>query len=102
MKEASQPSVTRTVAISRLFLSASSLQATGRFLRRQLWVWPIIAAVLFGAAGWWVNRSLENALREQRSAELNAMVEASVTSLRVWMSEQRINVQLFAEDEHLR
>ncbi len=82
--------------------SASSLQATGRFLRRQVWAWPIIAAVLCGGAGWWVYHSVENAMRDQRATDLNVMVDASVTALRVWMGEQGINVQLFADDEQLR
>ena len=88
--------------ISRWLGRSSSLQATGRFLRRQLWAWPIIAAVLLGGAGWWVNHSIEDAMRRQRAADLNAMVDASVTALRTWTGEQRINVQLFAEDEQLR
>ena len=88
--------------VSRLFASSSRLQATGRFLRQQLWAWPVIAAVVFGGAGWWVNRSVDNAMREQRSTDLNVMVDASVAALRTWMGEQRINVQLFAEDEELR
>ena len=89
-------------AVSRWFGTSTSLQATGRFLRRQLWAWPIIAAVLFGGAGWWVNHSMEDAMRQQRATDLNTMVDASVTALRTWMGEQRINVQLFAEDEQLR
>ncbi len=89
-------------AISRIFSGASRIQATGRFLRRQLWAWPIIAAVVLGGAGWWVNHSLEDAMRRQRVADLDAMVDASVTALRTWIGEQRINVQLIAEDEQLR
>jgi serine/threonine protein kinase len=88
--------------VSRLFDSASRLKATGRFLRRQLWAWPIVAAVLFGGAGWWVHHSVENAMREQRATDLNVMVDASVSALRVWMGEQRVNAQLFADDEQLR
>jgi hypothetical protein len=89
-------------AVWRFLGGTSTVQATGRFLRRQLWAWPIIAAVVFGGIGWWVHRSVENALRAQRAADLNAMVDASVTSVRVWMGEQRINVELFAADELLR
>jgi hypothetical protein len=89
-------------AVSRWFGGASRIQATGRFLRRQLWAWPIIAAILLGGAGWWVNRSVEHAMAEQRATDLNAMVDASTTALRTWMGEQRVNVQLFAEDEALR
>src|SRR5262245_54389725 len=88
--------------VSWIFASSGSLQATSRFLRRQLWAWPVIAAVLLGGAGWWVYHSVENAMREQRAVDLNATVDASATALRVWMGEQRINVQLFAEDPRVR
>lgn len=87
---------------SRLLVSASKLQATAKFLRRQLWVWPIIAAVLFGGAGWWVFHSVENAMRDERSTDLNVMVETSVAALHVWMDDQRDNAQLLADDGELR
>ena len=35
-------------------------------LRKQLWIWPIIAAILLGACGWWVSQSVENAMRQRR------------------------------------
>ena len=38
----------------------------------------------------------------QRANDLNAMVDASVTALCAWMGEQKINVQLVADDERLR
>jgi hypothetical protein len=78
------------------------MQATARFLRRQLWAWPIIAAVLLGGIGWWVDHCVEHSLREQRATDLNVMVDASVNALRVWMGEQKVNVELVAEDEQLR
>ncbi len=74
-----------TGRFSRLAGGSSAVRATGRFLRRQLWAWPILAAVVFGGAGWWVHGAVEEALRRQRANELNTMVDASVTSLRVWM-----------------
>lgn len=89
-------------AVSRLFGSSTRIQATGRFLRQQVWAWPIIAAILFGGTGWYVNRLVEDAMREQRATDLNAMVDASVSALRVWMGEQRINVELFANDDKLQ
>jgi len=91
-----------TGKFSRLIGGSATIHATGRFLRRQLWAWPIIAAILFGGVGWWVNQSVENAMRRQRAEELNTILEASVTSLRVWTGEQKINVQLFTQDEQIR
>lgn len=89
-------------AVSRWFGSSTGIKATGKFLRRQLWAWPIIAAVVVATAYWWVSRSIENAMLQQRANDLNSMVDASVTALRTWMHEQQINVQLTAEDEGLR
>ncbi len=63
--------------------------------------WPIIAAILLGGAGWWVYHTVEHAMREQRVTDLNVMVDSSVNALHVWMGEQRINAELFAEDEKL-
>src|SRR5438094_264157 len=89
-------------AVSRLVGGISTMQATGRFLRRQLWAWPIIAALLFGAAGWWVYEAVEGVMREQRITDLNTVVSASADAVRVWMGEQRVNVQLIAADEQLQ
>ena len=89
-------------AVSRWFGSSTGIKATSKFLRRQLWAWPIIAAAVVVAAYWGVSRSIENAMLQQRANDLNSMVDASVTALRTWMHEQQINVQLTAEDERLR
>ncbi len=86
----------RALGGSPMFLAA------GRFLHQQLWAWPVISIILFGGTGLWVNQSIENALREQRIADLTAMVDASVSALEIWMDEQRINAQLFAADDRLR
>src|SRR5437870_4932086 len=80
---------------------SGSLSATRTALQRRLWLWPIIVALVLGGAGWTVHGSVEEAMRQQRLTDLNTILEASVTALRVWMGEQRINVQLFAEDEQL-
>ena len=70
-------------------------------LRKQLWIWPIIAAVLLGACGWLVSQSVENAMRQRRVSELTTILDADVAALRVWMSEQIVDAQLIASDEQL-
>lgn len=91
-----------SVVAARLFGSMSTIQSTGRFLRRQLWAWPIIAAVLFGGAGFWVHQSVESQMRQQRATDLNVIVNASATALRAWVDEQKVSAQLIADDEQLR
>ncbi len=91
-----------TGRFSRVFVSSSAVAATGRFLRRQLWAWPVIAAVLFGGAGLWVHRSVERAMQRQRIDTLTTIIDADVTALQTWMADQRHAAELIASDEQLR
>jgi serine/threonine protein kinase len=68
--------------------SSAALDATAKFLRRQLWAWPVIAAVVIGVAGWWVNSSVETALREQRAATMTTILKADVEALRGWVKRE--------------
>jgi serine/threonine protein kinase len=68
--------------------SSAALDATGKFLRRQLWAWPVIAAAVIGGAGWWVNTSIESALREQRAATMTTILKADVEALRTWVGRE--------------
>lgn len=86
---------------SRLSGSAA-LRATGTFLRRRVWAWPLIAALFLGVAGWLVKRSVEDALQQQRVEELNTILDADLAALHVWMDHQRATAELFAQDEQLR
>jgi hypothetical protein len=69
--------------------------------RKQLWVWPILAALLLGVIGRWISRSVESAMREKRVAELTTVLNADVAALRVWMTEQAIDAEFIAADERL-
>ncbi len=81
----SSPSLSR---FSRFGRHSRSLTVTGTFLRRQLWVWPLIAAVLLALLSWWVMGAVEGVMRRQVAAELTAIRDADVTALRVWMRQQ--------------
>jgi hypothetical protein len=99
---ASRAAIGRTTSrISRLIGRSVTLKNTGRFLRQQLWAWPIIAAVLLGLAGWWVNRAVENSMREQRISELTTILDADVAALRAWIGDQSSTADLMARDEKI-
>ena len=91
-----------TLRSTSVFGSISRLQATGRFLRRHLWAWPVIAAFVFGVAGWSVQRAVDGAMREQRAAELTTILNADVKALRVWMTDQGRNAEFLSDDDRLR
>jgi hypothetical protein len=65
-----------------------SLGATRSALRRQLWMWPVLAALLLGGVGWLVHRSVEDAMRERLAGELTTILNADVEALRLWTKDQ--------------
>jgi len=81
--------------------SRASLAATGKFFRRQLWVWPIIAACIIGVVGWTVITAVESALRERRISDMQTILAADVSALNEWMGHQKLTAELVAETEGL-
>src|SRR5947209_3434376 len=87
---------------TRRFASTTTVKAAGKFFRRQLWAWPLVAAVILGGAGLLVHRSVERAMRQQREAELTTIRDADVEALRIWMVEQGRNAEQLSDDDRLR
>lgn len=99
---ASRSAIGRTTSrFSRIFGRSVTLQSTGKFLRRQLWAWPLLAGIMLLAAGWWVERAVSQAMRQQRIGELTTILNADVAALRAWMNEQANTTDLLARDEQL-
>jgi hypothetical protein len=73
-----------------------SLGATRSVLRRQLWIWPAIAAVLLAGVGWLVHRSVENAMRKNLAGGLTTILNADVEALRLWTKDQTAIAQALA------
>src|SRR5262249_15306801 len=76
--------------------------ATRVFPRRQVWAWPILAAVVLAAVGWWVHRSVEQAMREKLAGDLTTILNADVEALRVWTKDQQAIAQSLARLPALR
>lgn len=88
-------------SLSRMLGGSATLASTGRWLSQQLWIWPIIAAVLMGSVGWYVHSSVEDAMREQRIEDLTTQVETAVAAVKIWIHNQSIAAELVARDEQI-
>jgi serine/threonine protein kinase len=79
-----------------------SIASSSLFLRKQIWIWPILAALLLAIVGFWMSRSVEDAMRLRRESELTTILDADVAALRIWRTEQVKDAELIASDEQIR
>ena len=74
---------------------------TGR-LKQLFWVLPLLLAGLVAGMGWWGNCRLRETIQNELKAQLATTLNANVTALGIWATNQsRLAVSL-AEDAHLQ
>lgn len=94
----SSASRTRTSAIatSRVQSALRTAAQTGTFLRKQIWLRPILAALLLAAIAFPLRNVLEARLRTALASELQAILEADVAALHYWMKSQETSAATLA------
>ncbi|HEV3007057.1 MAG TPA: serine/threonine protein kinase [Pirellulales bacterium] len=73
-----------------------SFAAASVFLQRQLWIWPLLAAVVLGVIGYALRARVEGTMRDMMAGQLQAILGADVAALEVWLESQRSNVRTAA------
>lgn len=78
------------------------LGRTQRFFRHRIWLWPVLASVGLGLLGWFVHASVERALKAKMAAELQTILNADVSALKIWFKAQEATVVTLASDARVR
>jgi hypothetical protein len=60
---------------------------TGR-LRQPIWIVPLAIAGLVALFGWWGNARLRQTIEQQLKADLGVTLDANVTALEIWTTNQ--------------
>jgi hypothetical protein len=68
-----------------------SFALTALFLQQQLWIWPLVAAVLLIVIGYWVRGKVDQAIHVKLGAELETLLKADVAGLEIWLESQKSN-----------
>lgn len=79
-----------------------SLIHTRLFLRRQLWVWPVLALVVLSTIGLFVRHAVESTMRANLQSELQTLLCVQVGMLENWYSTQESNARSLANDPDIR
>lgn len=83
-------------------LATRAASRTGWFLRRQLWVWPLLAAAVLAFVGLWVRAHLENTIRGEITNNLVNIRDANAEALRAWAKSMKSQAELLAGQEQTR
>jgi hypothetical protein len=76
---------------------STSVGTVRLMLRRQMWIWPVIAAIALGILGAFTNHAIESALHKQLANSVQTILNADVESLRIWIKEQQVDAELIVD-----
>jgi serine/threonine protein kinase len=79
-----------------------SISRTGLFLKKQLWIWPIVAVVLLAVIGYGIKSAIERTMRASLESELQTLLSIERSMLETWLKIQEANSQSLANDQQVR
>jgi serine/threonine protein kinase len=79
-----------------------SISRTGVFLKRQIWIWPIIAVVLLSVIGLFVRQAIERTMRNGLESQLQTVVDLEAAMLKTWYRVQKSNAESLANNIDIR
>jgi hypothetical protein len=85
-----------TLNSSSSYRAASSLSL---FLKKQLWIWPLIAGALLFAVGYWLRSAVDRSLKENVADELQVLLNADVAALSQWFGTQEATAKAAVRDD---
>jgi eukaryotic-like serine/threonine-protein kinase len=75
---------------------------TGLILKKQLWIWPIIAVVLLAIIGYGIRSAIERTMKASLQSELQTLLDIERSMLETWLKIQESNAQSLANDQQVR
>ncbi|WP_068137614.1 serine/threonine protein kinase [Roseimaritima ulvae] len=81
---------------------SKTVTRTGVFLKRQLWIWPIVAVLLLSTIGYFVRGAIESTIKGNVSAGLQTLLTLETEMLRNWFEVQEATVETLANDAAVR
>lgn len=79
-----------------------TVSRTKLFLRKQIWIWPIIAVVLLSAIGFAVRSAIESTMRDNLRSQLTTVLNLEVAMLETWFQVQKSTVESSANSLAVR
>lgn len=71
-------------------------------LAKNLWVWPVVGAVIISLVGIWVRDRVDETTRAELATRLQTLLNANVAALRLWLAERKADAKSFSADVRVR
>lgn len=98
-RTAGQPQAHLTFGAS---LTGRSLARTRLLLKKQLWIWPIIAVILLASIGYGIRVAIERTMQRSLVSELETLLHVERSMLETWLGVQEANAASLANDQQVR
>jgi eukaryotic-like serine/threonine-protein kinase len=79
-----------------------TITRTGLLLKKQLWIWPIIAVVLLAAIGLAIRIAIERTMKASLSSQLQTLLAVEKSMVETWLKVQAANAESLANDQQIR
>lgn len=79
-----------------------TISRTGLLLKKQLWVFPLLAIVVFFVMHWFVRTAIESTMKANVSSQLEALLKTEAAMLETWLKIHESNAMTQAADQGLR
>ena len=78
------------------------IKQTSVILRRQLWIWPIIAVLLLTLIGYTITRRIQLTMEGNLEAQLNTLLSVERAMIEKWLHQQESSAITLANDHNIR
>lgn len=79
-----------------------SINRTQILLKRQLWIWPVIAVALLSIIGYSIRNLIHQTMESNLKAELTTLLSVERSMLEKWLRVQEASAVALANDEQIR
>lgn len=80
----------------------TAVSRTGVFLRKQIWIWPIVATVLLGTIGLFVSHAISTTMRVNMQSQLESLLSVESEMLHNWIRTNIANATATTNNQAIR
>jgi hypothetical protein len=79
-----------------------NVSRTGLFLKKQIWIWPVIATILLSFIAFGIRRAIEATMKENLQSQLESLLDVDTAMLDNWAKNQSSIAMSLANDQRIR